>query len=251
MSGTEYEVWGTGARAVLVHGSLATGPLEWDGQRPLADEGYELVVPTRRAYVPGAAVVGEDFVVDSADVAPLLGDGAHLVGHSYGGIVALLAAAARPEVVHSLVLAEPPVFGVAPENADVARLRKDLEQAFARDGSDREFLEEFLRAMGTPLDVLGPEMLDDLVDLGPALRASRPTWEAQVPVDRVVGAGFPVVVISGNHHPALTAMCAALADDLHGEHHVVEGAGHETHRVTETFNAELLAVWRRDDAATM
>jgi hypothetical protein len=30
-------------------GSLATGPLEWPGQRPLADEGYQLVVPTRRA----------------------------------------------------------------------------------------------------------------------------------------------------------------------------------------------------------
>lgn len=35
-----------------------------------------------------------DYAEDAREVAELLGDGAHLVGHSSGGVVALLAAAA-------------------------------------------------------------------------------------------------------------------------------------------------------------
>lgn len=243
MSGAEYEVWGAGARVVLVHGSLATGPMEWEGQRPLAEEGYQLVVPTRRAYLPQSGGVGEDYVVDGEDIAALLDDGAHLVGHSYGGVVAMLAAAARPEAVHSLVLAEPPVFNVAAEQPEVARLRSELEQVFAREGGDREFLESFLGAVGTPLEELPPELLDELTDMVPALRLGRQPWD--VPVDGLVGAPFPTVVISGNHHPAFTAICDALARQLGAEHRVVEGAGHEMQMAVETFNAALLAVWRR------
>src|SRR5690606_18152409 len=84
MSAQRVETWGTGERVVLVHGSLATGPAEWEAQRPLAAEGYELVVPTRSAYATTGAG-GEDFLADGREVAELLGDGAHLVGHSYGG----------------------------------------------------------------------------------------------------------------------------------------------------------------------
>ena len=40
---------------------------------------------------------GDDFEVDARDIAEALGDGAHLVAHSYGGVGALLAAAARPQ----------------------------------------------------------------------------------------------------------------------------------------------------------
>jgi pimeloyl-ACP methyl ester carboxylesterase len=44
------EEWGEGDRVVLVHGSLATGAEEWDAQRPLAEEGFRLVVIDRRGY---------------------------------------------------------------------------------------------------------------------------------------------------------------------------------------------------------
>lgn len=250
MLGIESEVWGAGARVVLVHGSLATGPVEWEGQRPLADEGYQLVVPTRRAYTAQSGSVGEDFLIDGADVAALLGDGAHLVGHSYGGLAAMVAAAARPEAVHSLVLAEAPVFSVAAEHPGVARLREQVEKALARAGSDREFLEDFLRAVGTPLEEFPPDLLDDLTDMAPAVRLGRPSWSGPVPVDDLVGAPFPTVVISGNHHPAFTAMCDALARELGAQHCVVEGAGHEMQMVAENFNGVLLSLWRRTSAGT-
>ena len=42
--------WGSGVPVVLVHGSLAMGADEWQAQRPLAEEGFRLLVPDRRGY---------------------------------------------------------------------------------------------------------------------------------------------------------------------------------------------------------
>jgi len=69
-----------------VHGSLATGAEEWQAQRPLADDGFQLVVFDRRGYGRNAQAEGEDFLRDADDIEGLMGNGAHLVGHSYGGL---------------------------------------------------------------------------------------------------------------------------------------------------------------------
>ena len=96
--------------AVLVHGTLSWGTLTFSHQRPLASV-RRLLVPDRRGFGDSPALEGSpytsDYAVDAADVVGLLGTGAHLVGHSYGGVVALLAAAARPDLVRSLALIEP------------------------------------------------------------------------------------------------------------------------------------------------
>jgi pimeloyl-ACP methyl ester carboxylesterase len=42
--------WGSGTPVVLVHGSLATGAEESQAQRPLAEEGFRLLVLDRRGY---------------------------------------------------------------------------------------------------------------------------------------------------------------------------------------------------------
>lgn len=47
MTDIDVVTWGDGerSRVALVHGSLATGPLEWEQQQPLTAEGYQLVAP--------------------------------------------------------------------------------------------------------------------------------------------------------------------------------------------------------------
>ena len=60
MSDLFVEKWGTGTPVVLVHGSLATGTDEWQAQRPLADQGFQLVVFDRRGYGRSPAAAGED-----------------------------------------------------------------------------------------------------------------------------------------------------------------------------------------------
>jgi pimeloyl-ACP methyl ester carboxylesterase len=72
------ECWGSGVPAVLVHGSLATGADEWQVQQSLADEGFRLLVPDRRGYGRSPTARGEDFLIDTEDVAELMGGGAHL-----------------------------------------------------------------------------------------------------------------------------------------------------------------------------
>lgn len=235
-------VWGEGERVVLVHGSLATGPEEWLEQRPLAGEGFELVVPTRRAYAaPGP---GEDFLSDGEDVARLLGDGAHLVGHSSGGLVALVASHLRPTAVRSLVLAEPPLFAAAPDHPAVARLVERLQALLRTETDDREFLEQFLRLVGTPEDELPAELLARLEGMVPALRHARHPWQGEVPVAHLAAAPFPTVVVSGRHDEAFHAVCLALTGDHGARLRVVEGAGHEVQLTGEPFNAVLRELWR-------
>ena len=103
-------------RIVFVHGSVMGGRPTWSGQRPLADR-FELDILERPGFPPNPPVDHVDFDDDAVLVAGRLLGGAHLVGHSYGGVIALLAAAAVPERVRSLTVIEPPATRVARGNA--------------------------------------------------------------------------------------------------------------------------------------
>ena len=72
MSDLYVERWGSGTPVVLVHGSLATGADEWQAQRPLADQGFQLLVFDRRGYVRSPSASGEDFVREGEDIAGLM-----------------------------------------------------------------------------------------------------------------------------------------------------------------------------------
>src|SRR2546430_7524934 len=76
-------------------------------------ERFDVVLPSRGGYPPGPPLDHIDFETQAEELAPLLEDGAHLVGHSYGGVISLLIAAPHPERVRSLTGSEPPPFGGA------------------------------------------------------------------------------------------------------------------------------------------
>ena len=105
--------WGdAGPRVVMVHGSAqgsrVGGARHFSKQAALKDRGWQIVVPDRPGHglsrAPGRP---DDAELDGEWVAEMLEGGAHLVGHSFGGAVALAAAARRPEAVYSLTLIEP------------------------------------------------------------------------------------------------------------------------------------------------
>jgi len=108
----EYEVGGAGEPVVFIHGAFIA-----DAFRPLLAEptlagAYRLILYRRRGYA-SSGHAGEPVSVarQAADCRELLhhlGVGrAHVVGHSYGGCVALQLALDAPEVAHSLALLEP------------------------------------------------------------------------------------------------------------------------------------------------
>src|ERR671935_1787823 len=125
---------GSGPRIVLVHGSVSNGAATWEAQLGLADR-FELVIPDRPGFPPNPDVERLDFEEQAPLIAELLEDGAHLVGHSYGGVISLYAAALRPEAVRSLTLIEPPAFGVALDDPAVAALAEQLRALWAQAGS--------------------------------------------------------------------------------------------------------------------
>lgn len=128
------EVLGDGDDVVLVHGALSWGRDTFAAQLPLADR-VRLHVVDRRGYVaagpPVEGAVG--WPVDVPDLVALLEElgGAHLVGHSYGGVDALIVAGQRPDLVRSLVVVEPPVYDLA-DDAEVTALAARIGEVFAR-----------------------------------------------------------------------------------------------------------------------
>jgi len=243
MSELHTEAWGDGTPVVLVHGSLATGAEEWQEQKPLAGEGYRLLVLDRRGYGASPPADGEDFLRDADDIAELVGDGAHLVAHSYGGLGAMFAAARRPEAVHSLALLEPPAFALAADE-DAAGLVDELRDMWDEDVPDQAWLERFLRAVGTDPGELPPAMLEEATPLVPLVRRSRPAWDREPPVEALAAAPFPKLVVSGGHSDGFDAVCDALARRIDATRADVAGAGHEIQFTGPPLNRALLELWR-------
>jgi len=217
-------------RVVLVHGSVANGPATWAALEPLRSR-FELVIPNRGGYPPNPPLERIDFERQAEELAPLLGDGAHLVGHSYGGVISLLLAARHPDAVCSLTVNEPPAFAVARGNTEVERLIGGLESFFAEGPYEPEqYLRGFLALVGSttrpPRDPLPP----DLAQGARAAMAERPPWEAQIPIEELAAAPFPKLVVSGGHSAAFDAVCDVLEERLGAERAVLPGAGHSLPR---------------------
>jgi pimeloyl-ACP methyl ester carboxylesterase len=238
------EAWGEGTPVVLVHGALALGAEEWEAQRPLADEGFRLLVPDRRGYGRSPVAEGEDFLRDADDIADLMGDGAHLVGHSYGGIGVLFAAFRRPEATLSLTMLEPPAFTLGQDDADARSLVDGVRRGWDLDLPDDEWVVGFLKAVGSDPDEFPAEFLAAALPLVPVLRRARPVWDVHLPVVEVGTASFPKLVVSGGHSAGFEAICDDLADQIGASRAVIEGAGHEVQFTGPPLNEALHNLWR-------
>jgi pimeloyl-ACP methyl ester carboxylesterase len=238
------ESWGDGPAVVLAHGSLAIGTEEWEAQRPLAEEGFRLVVFDRRGYGKSPAAGGEDLLRDGEDIAGLMGDGAHLVGHSYGGLGAMVAAARRPEATRSLVLLEPAAVALGQGRAAGRALLDELRGMWELDLSDEEWVVRFLRVVGSNPDEFPPEFLAAALPLVPVVRRGRPMWYPDLPTAELASAAFPKLVVSGGHSAGFDAVCDDLAERIGASRAVVEGAGHEVQFTGAALNDILLDLWR-------
>ena len=220
------EVVGSGPRIVLVHGSVTNGVLTWGAQRPLA-RSYTLAIVDRPGYPPNAPLERIDFEQQADEIRALLEPGDHLVGHSYGGVVTLLAAAEVRDRLASLTVLEPPCTRVAlddPVVAEFARAGADLYASGARLDPET-FLRTFLAAVGSDFDP--PSPLPPALEQGArALAVERGPWEADIPLDALRALGIPTLVVSGAHHAAFDAICDVLERELDAERLVVRGHGH-------------------------
>ncbi len=242
------ESWGVGTRVVLVHGSLAIGAEEWDAQRPLSEVGFQLLVPDRRGNGKSPTADGEDFLRDADDIAELMGDGAHLVGHSYGGLAVLFAAARRPDATRSLTVLEPAAVSLGQDHTEARALVARVRRVWDLDLPDEEWVVGFLKAVGSDPDAFPAEFLAAAVPLVPVFRRGRPTWSADLPLAELAAATYPKLVVSGGHSAGFDAICDDLAERIGASRAVVEGAGHEIQFTGTPLNEMLLALWRSSQA---
>lgn len=237
---------------LLVHGDFSTGRGAWRRQLETLGTRLRLIAVDRRGH--GASPPdpeGYTFAQDAADLRDVLNaeriDSVHLVGHSYGAVVAIEFASTWPEAVRTLHLIEPPYLSLALDHPAVASLAEATQRLQTSGGlSDEALTEAFFRM------VLGDAAAEALM--------AKPAWDGLVQeADRFrreefVGAYPPerlrrlpgslrVTLYSGGRsHPALQEVAKRLASSLPGARlHLFPEAGHDVQRIGEPFDAALLA----------
>jgi pimeloyl-ACP methyl ester carboxylesterase len=237
----DVERLGAGPPVVFVHGSVVGRERTWSEQRPLAAR-WTLVLPNRPGFGASPPLPRGDFAAEAPLVAELLGEGAHLVGHSYGAVIALCVAALRPEAVHSLTVSEPGALRLAAGDPQVDATIANGERLYAAAAdallSPRDFVALF-RA-GARSARATPEELPDWLERGARhAMAERPAWEAEPPLAALAAAPFPKLVVSGGHSPVFEAVCDALTERIGAERATVPGRGHSVPATGMPYNALL------------
>jgi pimeloyl-ACP methyl ester carboxylesterase len=254
--------FGSGPPAIFVHGIFAWGLDTFPEQVALADDHHLLILDRRGFGQSPPASESAGWPIDVPDLITLLEEvgGAHLVGHSYGGVDCLLAAGQRPDLIQSLVVIEPNLLDLVTHEAGpaavVARLRSLYRAAPGMTAA--EFIARFAASTGR-----SPEATSAWIDsFGPtdwaAVETSRrERWPGDAPVDlgAIAAAGFPTGVVAGGWPPkggqppsafglALRAVSEAVALGVGAQLKVFGAAYHSPQTEDpEHFNAFLRDVW--------
>jgi pimeloyl-ACP methyl ester carboxylesterase len=135
----EYEVRGSGEPVLLIHGSHIADALRPLTRQPALQQ-YQTILYHRRGFAgssrPPAPTSTEDQARDAVGLLDRLGiDRAHVVGHSYGAIIALSLAASNRARVRSLALLEPPAVSSSAGSAFLAALGELTQRYRAGDAT--------------------------------------------------------------------------------------------------------------------
>lgn len=119
-----YLAIGKGVPIIFVHGGLDDYRM-WEAQLKPFSQRHRVIAYSRRYNYPNNNPhirPDHSAVVEADDLAALIRKlklgRAHIVGHSYGAFAALFLAVRYPELVRTLVLAEPPVMRWAQERLE-------------------------------------------------------------------------------------------------------------------------------------
>jgi len=239
---------------VLVHGDFGDGFESW---------GFacELIGKRRRTVVIDRPGFGEDLLPDTrfsiaGEAGALLDATAemgihsfHLVGHSYGGLIALEMAVRRPHVVRSLHLIEPPLLELQPEEPLVREMEQRgrwISEHHAEIG-DEPATEAFFSMIGGERMVERLRGTPDWARLcSYATRFARGESAGSYPSSSLakLPTSIPVGLYTGGRsHPALRRITAELAVRIDGARLVdVPDAGHAVQMVREVFVDALFAL---------
>jgi pimeloyl-ACP methyl ester carboxylesterase len=108
---THYLEWGVGKKTIILLHSLTDTAEVWKGFAPLLSKNYRIIAPSRRGVgKTEKSLSGYEIENLAKDVKGLIKslklENVNLVGHSFGGNIAVVVAANSPDKISSLVLIE-------------------------------------------------------------------------------------------------------------------------------------------------
>ncbi|MFI5855379.1 alpha/beta fold hydrolase [Streptomyces parvulus] len=204
---TWYETEGTGDPLVLLHGGFCTNET-WGAQRADLAAAHRVLLPERRAHGHTPDVAGPLTYQDMADdtvafLETVVGGPAHLVGWSDGGVVALLVALARPDLVRRVV-----VVGATFRPAGESFAEPGMLDAMTPGSPDMEFFREMYEPVSPDGAGHWPVVAAKVLDMW----RTQPTL-TEPELGRVTA---PVLVVSGDDDlmtlEHTTALYRALPD---------------------------------------
>jgi pimeloyl-ACP methyl ester carboxylesterase len=201
---------GSGAPVVLVHGSVSDYR-EWTGQMPPLARRYRVIAYSRRYHWPNSspgadADAGVEVQADDlAAIMKVMGAApAHIVGHSFGGAIALNLTLRHPELVRSLVLAEPGVSGVLgnmsendPVLKDSQAVRYEMKEAFETGDAERIVRTYAAHVAPGEFEKASPDLRQMLLTNVPAFRLDFNSKRPPFTCDDAGRLMVPVLVVSG------------------------------------------------------
>jgi len=236
-----YREAGAGEPVVLLHCSSGSSGAWLPVMKQLCRD-YRVLAPDLLGYGRNApwprdlplASDGELEVLET--VLDVAGQPAHLVGHSYGGTVALNAAWRFPQRVASLTLIEPVAFHLLrrADEADgwgeIAALA-ERHLALVREGRDAAAAEAFVTYWSGPKawQLMPDAARDSAIRSAAKVGAEwRLMFAAEDDLDAVAGIEAPTLLVCGGRTrmPArrvVEILCQALP---HARHHEIADAGH-------------------------
>lgn len=225
-------------RVVLVHGTMDRATSFAKVARRLDD--LHVVRYDRRGYGHSRNVGTGDFATHVDDLLAIVGDAPTvLAGHSFGGSIALAAAAKRPEVIRSVLVYESPI----PWLAHYAKSSRGVASIDAS-ADDAEAAERFMRTMigSRRWDRLSARTKADRRAEGPALVADINAFRDHVAHFDPAHITQPVIVARGSNasdrHRIGSDLVAAALPNAHVE--VIDGADHAAHLSHAAEFAELV-----------
>jgi pimeloyl-ACP methyl ester carboxylesterase len=210
------EVHGTGDPLVLLHGGLA-GAFIWEAQVPELAERYRVLVPEQRGRAHTGDVEGPiSYQIQAEDIIEflerVLGSPAHMVGASDGGIVGLLVAMQRPDLLRKLV-----TIGT--------NFHRDglVGASMWTEGSPDDEAWAMPRQRYGAVSPDGPEHFPVVFAKLQRMWRQEPTLEAS----DLANIPIPVLVMAGDDDVIIHAHTIALYEALpHGQLSVIPGASH-------------------------
>jgi len=253
----EYEVSGTGEVVALIHGALIADAFWPLLAEPSLTGRCRLIAYHRRGYAGSSGPPGPVSVTQqAADCRALLRDlgveRAHIVGHSFGGAIALQLALDAPDLVHSLAVLEPAL--IVGESAQSYRESLARGEQRYREAGAATVVDEFLRARWpgyrAELDRILPGAFEQAVaDAGASFELELPALRdwcfGEAEARRITQ---PVLVVLGAESGALSPRFGEtyrllLAWLPRAEGHILTGAAHGQQMQDPRGVAEVLAAF--------